>query len=85
MATCQPTQMQNEHPLAAWRKTKGKSQEDFAVDIGVSRWMVNSIETGRRKPSLDLALKIQDMTKIAPSDLIVSVTTDEAPVSEDAA
>lgn len=50
------------------------SQEEFAGEIGVSRWMVNSIETGRRRPSLDLALKIQAMTEIAPSELVSSVT-----------
>ena len=62
--------MQNEHALAAWRKTEKLSQEAFAGRIGVSRWMVNSIETGRRKPSLDLALKIQELTKIPPSELV---------------
>lgn len=80
---CQLTEMSNEHALAAWRKSNGKSQEEFAVDIGVSRWMVNRIETGKRRPSLDLALKIEAATKIAPSDLIA--VPSEAPVSEDAA
>lgn len=76
---CQPRIMQNEHALAVWRKSNKYSQEDFADKIGVSRWMVNSIETGRRRPSLDLALKIQIFTenKVSPAEL---VTTD-APIA----
>jgi DNA-binding XRE family transcriptional regulator len=58
------------HPLAAWRKTEKLSQEAFAGRIGVSRWMVNSIETGKRKPSFDVALKIQNLTEITPSELV---------------
>lgn len=70
LAICQPKIMQNEHALAAWRKTKNLSQEEFAAQIGVTRWMVNRIETGKRKPSLDLALRIQELTEIAPAKLV---------------
>jgi len=70
--------MQNDHALAAWRKTQNNlSQEAFAAQIGVTRWMVNSIETGRRKPSLDLALKIQAVTNIAPSDLVAVAASEQ--------
>lgn len=71
--------MQNEHALAVWRKTNRLTQDEFAGMVGVTRWMVNSIETGRRRPSLDLALKIQASTgnAVSPAEL---VTTD-APIA----
>jgi putative transcriptional regulator len=70
LSTCQPKNMQNEHALAVWRKTKNLSQQELAAQIGVTRWMVNRIETGKRKPSLDLALRIQELTEIAPAALV---------------
>jgi len=54
--------MANEHALTIWRKSNGKSQDDVAREIGVTRWMVNRIENGKRSPSLSLVLKVQAMT-----------------------
>lgn len=79
--------MQNEHALAVWRKTNKYSQEYFAEKIGVSRWMVNSIETGRRRPSLDLALKIQAYTQnaVSPAELVTTDAPIASPERENAA
>lgn len=57
-------QMQTKHPLAAWRETQDPplSQEDVAGSLEVSRWTVNRIETGSRKPSPELAMKIAAFT-----------------------
>lgn len=60
----------SEHPLANWRSTNKKSQKALAADLKISRWMVNAIETGRRKPSLDTAKRIEDMTGIARRELL---------------
>lgn len=54
--------MAKEHALTAWRRKSGKSQEAVGVALGVSRWMINRLENGKRTPSLDLALNIQDLT-----------------------
>jgi DNA-binding XRE family transcriptional regulator len=48
--------MSPKHPL---------TQDDFAKLIGTSRWTVNSIETGRRKPSRDLIVRISMATDTA--------------------
>lgn len=55
--------MKTKHPLAAWRDLNGLTQRDFASLVGVDRWTINSIEVGRRKPSLDLTLRISKVTK----------------------
>lgn len=56
--------METKHPLAIWRKSQAKplSQYDLGPLIGVSRWMVNAIETGRRQPSRDLIAAISKVT-----------------------
>lgn len=40
------------------REEKGLTQEQLARKLGVSRQTVNSLEAGRYKPSIVLALKI---------------------------
>lgn len=56
--------MANEHALSVWRKSQDPklSQEELAEKLGVTRWMVNSIETGRRRPSWDLVDRIISLT-----------------------
>ncbi|MBX5131638.1 helix-turn-helix transcriptional regulator [Rhizobium lentis] len=65
--------MANEHALAAWRKTKNLSQEELGVKLDISRWMVNSIETGRRQPSWSLMNRIGALTSgaVTPNDFSV--------------
>jgi len=62
--------MNNEHALTIWRKENGKSQDDVARDLGVTRWMINRLENGKRNPSLSLALKLQSLTggTVRPED-----------------
>ncbi len=40
------------------RKEKGVTQEDLAFALKVTRQTVSSLETGRYKPSIDLAFKL---------------------------
>lgn len=53
-----------QHPLATWRQQQPKplSQRDLARKLKVSRWTINSIETGRRAASADLVEKIVKLT-----------------------
>ena len=44
--------------VEAARKKKGLTQEELADRAGVSQSMINHIERGRKKPSLDIAITI---------------------------
>ena len=44
--------------LQELRAGRGWTQAQLAVEAGVSRQTINSIETGRFEPSLTLALKL---------------------------
>lgn len=44
--------------LPQLRGERGWTQAELAVEVGVSRQTINSIETGRFEPSLTLALKL---------------------------
>jgi putative transcriptional regulator len=44
--------------LLELRGQRGWTQAQLAVEVGVSRQTINSIETGRFEPSLSLALKL---------------------------
>lgn len=52
------------HPLATWREAQEPplTQADLARTVGVTRWTINSIETGRRNASRDVIRKIIEAT-----------------------
>jgi len=56
--------MSMKHPLAVWRESQAKplTQQEFARLVGTSRWTINRIETGDRKPSRDLIARIAKET-----------------------
>lgn len=56
--------MSPKHPLAAWRETQDPplTQADLARRVDTSRWTINSIEKGRRKPGRELIVKIAKLT-----------------------
>lgn len=64
--------MPHKHILTEWRLNRNISQTEFAGLVGVEKSTLNKIEKFVRKPSLDLALKIQSVTrgKIKPADLV---------------
>lgn len=64
LAMCQPAMMEPKHPLAVWREaqTPPLSQEDCAKRCKVTRWTINSLETGRRRPSIDLIRAVVALT-----------------------
>ena len=57
------------HPLLTWRTSEGLSQEQVGERLSVTRWTINSVETGRRQPSTDLAKRIEALTGISRHDL----------------
>lgn len=66
--------MENEHALTIWRnsQTPVVTQEALGEALGISRWWVNRLETGERKPSFDLAMKIETVTggKVTAKDFV---------------
>lgn len=60
----------SEHPLANARKDLGLSQAACAELVGCKRWMINRIEAGERRPSPDLAGRIQGITGIDARTLL---------------
>lgn len=56
--------MDHQHPLTAWReKQRPKvTQGALAQRIGCTRFHISSIETWRRRPSIDLSVRIRSVT-----------------------
>lgn len=46
------------HPLTQYRERAGLSQGQVAKQVGVTKWTITSIETGRRTPSFALVSKL---------------------------
>ena len=61
--------MRHLRDLLRLRLANGLSQEAVAEKLSVSRWTVNSIETGRRQPSFEMAQQIESLTGISRHDL----------------
>lgn len=55
---------EEQHPLAEARIKLGLSQAACAELVGCKRWMINRIEKGERRPSAELAGRIQVATGI---------------------
>ena len=58
--------------IEAARKKKGLTQEELAEIVGVSQSMINHIEKGRKKPSLDIAVALADEFGVTVDSLISS-------------
>ena len=56
--------------LKVYLESKGMSQEDFSHLLGITPAMTSYMASGKRSPSLALALKIQRLTsgKVRPED-----------------
>lgn len=60
----QTASMTNTHPITEYRTGAGISQAAFADRVGCKRSMMNLIEKGERRPSPELAGRIQAETGI---------------------
>jgi len=47
-----------ENTLKILRAVKGVTQEQLAVDLGVTRQTIHAVESGKYNPSIDLAFKL---------------------------
>jgi putative transcriptional regulator len=61
--------MQN--TLAALRQVRGLTQEALAIELGVSRQTVISIERGRFDPSLPLALRMSAFFETTVNEMFI--------------
>lgn len=55
--------------LRELRQGQGFTQEQLAVELGVSRQKINAIEAGRFDPSLPLALRISALFQAPVEDI----------------
>ncbi len=55
--------------LRELRQGQGFTQEQLAVELGVSRQTINAIEAGRFDPSLPLALRISALFQAPVEDI----------------
>ena len=54
----------------AWaRKERGLSQEQFAKEMGVKRYIVSAIETGQREPSKTFIEMACDVLEVDKEDI----------------
>jgi len=58
--------------LKEWRKTKGLTQQEVANEIGVHVQYVSAIERGARRPGMEVATRIRELTSgQVPLDALV--------------
>jgi putative transcriptional regulator len=57
--------------LKHYRLKKGISQEELAIEIGVTQRHIAFIESGNRTPSLKIALKIANFFDIKIEDIFL--------------
>ena len=58
--------------VAAARKKRGMTQEELADKLGISQAMINYIESGKKKPSLETALTIAKVFGTTVDNLMVT-------------
>lgn len=63
------------------RLKRGWTQEYVAQKIGVTQTMLQKIETGRRKPSYDVLVKLENLFGKSHRQLFAAA--DEAPISQE--
>lgn len=49
--------------LRVWRKDRELSQHNAATAIGIDLGTYNAFERGRKRPGLDLAFRIEEVTR----------------------
>lgn len=53
-----------------WRKLRGLTQEELALDAGMKRSYLSDLERGTRNPSVRALGRIADVLGIEPSELL---------------
>ena len=60
-----------ENRLEEIRKARGIKQEDLALELGVSRQTISSLEKGRYNPSILMAFKIARHFDLSIEDVFI--------------
>lgn len=53
------------------RKKAGLTQEQIAERVGIDRTYFNAIENGRRRPALDIAIRIAQLLGVEVTDIFL--------------
>lgn len=56
--------------LRLLRHARGRSQQEFAHDLGYDRTYLSSVERGERNLTLDTVAKLADQLGVEPLDLL---------------
>ncbi|GAA4056921.1 helix-turn-helix transcriptional regulator [Microbacterium laevaniformans] len=59
--------------LRLLRHARGRSQQEFAHDLGYDRTYLSSVERGERNLTLDSVSKLADQLGVEPLDLLQDV------------
>lgn len=70
MPLWQQNGMEITHPLREWRKREGLKQSGAAARLGIKIPTLSRFETGKRTPSLSMAVRLSEQTGI-PVDRFV--------------
>ena len=58
------------HNVRQFRRRRGLSQEDLALEAGLDRTYVSGVERGIRNPTLMVLEKLAGALRVRPADLI---------------
>ena len=60
--------------LCDYLKSKNISQKDFAAEVGVTGTILSQYLTGKFRPNLRIAVKIEELTNgiVRPKDMLLS-------------
>lgn len=56
--------------LGEWISSRGMKHSFFAAQVGIKAQTLSTLVTGRSRPSLDLAVRIEEKTGIAPREWV---------------
>ena len=82
MAVIVPTISAFAERLTALRENKGKKRQDVADDIQISRASLEYYEKGKRKPDIEVLLKLADYYNVTCDYLLKGVKTENVSINE---
>jgi transcriptional regulator with XRE-family HTH domain len=59
------------HNVRQFRRERGLSQEDLALEAGLDRTYVSDVERGVRNPTLAIVEKLAIALRVKPADLLL--------------
>ena len=62
--------LEGESPLKVWREHRGLSQRQLAEVVGARAAYISQLETGRKRPSLALAMALAKALSVTIDDLV---------------